>query len=186
MAHHRSTTSELADVDDEVLMARFAAGRADAFTELSDRYEAPVFGFCLRLLGDADSAEDAFQDTMMAVIEHRLRYRAHGRLRSWLFTIARNVCRDRARVGERRTRLLTLHGSPVQAVDVGPARAIESRDELTRILATLSVDHREILLLHRYQGFSYAEIAEMTSSTEASVKQKAYRAVMALRSERRR
>jgi RNA polymerase sigma-70 factor (ECF subfamily) len=186
MIRSSSATSELVDVDDEVLMARFAAGRAEAFTELYDRYEAPLFGFCLRILGDAESAEDAFQDTMMAVIEQRFRYRACGRLRSWLFTIARNVCLDRARTGQRSTRLLTLYASPDQAVDVGPAQALESRDELTRLLATLTVDQREILLLHRSEGFSYAEIAEMTSSSEGSVKQKAHRALLALRSKRTR
>ena len=166
-------------------MARFAAGHTEAFAELYDRYEAPLFSFCLRFLGDPDSGEDAFQDTMMTVIEQRFRYRARGHLRSWLFTIARNVCLDRARIGQRRTRLLTLHGSPDQAVDAGPARAIESRDELTRLFATLPANQREILLLHRYNGFSYAEIAEMTSSTKAAVKQQAYRALLALRSEGR-
>ena len=90
MIRSPSTTSELGDVDDEVLMARFAAGHAEAFEELYDRYEARLFGFCLRLLGDADNAADAFQDTMITVIEQRFRYRARGNLRGWLFTIARN------------------------------------------------------------------------------------------------
>ena len=183
MIHNRSAAPELLDVDDELLMARFAAGHAEAFAELYERYEAPLFGFCLRHLGDPDNAEDAFQDTMMTVIEQRFQYRARGRLRSWLFTIARNVCLDRARLGQRRARLLSLHESPDQPVDVGPARDAESRDELIRLLATLLPDQREILLLHRYHGFSYAEIAVMTSSTEAAVKQKAYRALLALRSE---
>ena len=185
MTRSQSAAPELLDADDEVLMARFAAGHADAFTELYERYEAPLFGFCLRFLGDRDHAEDAFQDTMMTVVEQRFRYRDHGSLRNWLFTIARNVCLDRARRGQRRARLLSLHGSPDQAVDVGPARDTESRDELIRLLATLPADQREILLLHRYHGFSYAEIAVMTSSTEAAVKQKAYRALLALRSEGR-
>lgn len=166
--------------DDEVLMARFAAGDAGAFTVLYARYEAPVYGFCLRLLGDRDLAEDAFQDTFVTLIDQRFRYRDQGRLRGWLFTIARNVCLDRLRMAERRDNLRPFL-SRSSALRRSPAQAAEERDELTRLLAVLPSDQREILLLHRHAGFSYTEIAEMKGSTEAAVKQKAYRAAVALR-----
>lgn len=167
--------------DDEVLMARFAAGDATAFAALYDRYESTVYGFCLRLLGDRDVADDAFQDTFITLIDQRFRYRDQGRLRGWLFTIARNVCLDRLRTAERRDQLRPLASARSAALPRSPARAAEERDELTRLLAVLPADQREILLLHRHAGFSYAEIAEMKASTEAAVKQKAYRAAVALR-----
>ncbi len=165
-------------------MARFAAGHAEAFEALYDRYEAPLFGFCLRLVGDEDLAQDAFQDTFITVIEQRLRYRDRGRFRSWLFTVAHNTCLDRARLGRRRAHLLELHSRTGTSVEASPEQAITSRDELAQVLAGLPPDQREIVLLHRYEGFSYAEIAEMTSSTTPAVKQKAYRALAALRSTR--
>lgn len=166
--------------DDEVLMARFAAGDIAAFSVLYDRYEASVYGFCLRLLGDRDAADDAFQDTFVTLIDQRFRYRDQGRLRGWLFTIARNVCLDRLRMAERRDNLRPFLPR-ISALGRSPARAAEERDELTRLLAVLPPDQREILLLHRHAGFSYAEIAELKRSTEAAVKQKAYRAAVALR-----
>ena len=180
----RRTTEarELVEADDEVLMARFAAGHPEAFSELYERYERPVYGFCLRLLGDRDRAEDAFQDTFVTMLEQRLRYQDRGRFKSWLFTLARNVCLDRARQSVRRKRLLTLHAPSHGASEHEPDRVAELRDELTQLLASLPRDQREILLLHRYEGFSYAEIAGMTASTEVAVKQKAYRALLALRS----
>ena len=180
----RRTTEarELVEADDEVLMARFAAGHPEAFSELYERYEGPVYGFCLRLLGERDRAEDAFQDTFVTMVEQRLRYQDRGRFKSWLFTLARNVCLDQARQSVRRRRLLGLHASSGRASEREPDRVVEMRDELTRLLGSLPRDQREILLLHRYEGFSYAEIAGMTSSTEVAVKQKAYRALLALRS----
>ena len=102
----------LPEADDEVLMARFAAGDHSAFVVLYDRYAGPLYGFCLRLLGDADLADDAFQDTFVSLIDQRFGYRDRGRLRSWMFTIARNVCLDRLRLADRRTNLISLHGGP--------------------------------------------------------------------------
>ena len=184
MIAKKQALAELVHVDDEVLMARFAAGHTEAFEALYDRYEEPLFSFCLRLIGDQEVAQDAFQDTFITVIEQRLRYRERGRFRSWLFTVAHNTCLDRARLGRRRAHLLELHSSTGSNVEASPEQAITARDELVRLLAGLPIDQREILLLHRYAGFSYAEIAEMTSTTAAAVKQKAYRALAALRSTR--
>ncbi len=175
-------TAERPQMDDELLMARFAAGHAEAFDELYGRYEGPLYGFCARLLGDADEAADAFQEAFIKVIEQRASYRA-GRFRSWVFTIARNECLDRMRRGGRQARLLELH-APDTTHHVDTAAAIDARDELTKLLAELPSEQREITLLHRYHGFSYAEIARMTGSSEAATKQKAYRALLTLRQAR--
>jgi RNA polymerase sigma-70 factor, ECF subfamily len=174
----------LLDVDDEVLMARFVAGETEAFEVLYDRYESSVFGFCLRLLEDRARAEDALQDTFMTVVEQRFRYRDRGRFRSWVFTVAHNTCLDRVRLHERRSKLLSMNRSHLTQADTRPESSIESRDEVAHVLAALPPDQREIVLLHKYAGFSYAEIAEMTSSTSTAVKQKAYRALMTIRSQR--
>ncbi len=54
--------------------------------------------------------------------------------------------------------------------------------DLERLLSNLPTDQREVLVLHQMHGFSYAEIAEITGATEVGVKQKAYRALKALKS----
>jgi len=168
-------------VDDDALMANYLRGDAAAFTELYARYEAPLFGFCVRYLGDRDAAADAFQETFMRVVDGSGSYVPRGRFRSWLFTIARRVCVDAVRAD--RKHVGTTH--PLENVEShesnDPARVVGDRDEIERHLSTLSREQREVLLLHRYHGFAYAEIATMTRSTEAAVKQKAYRALRALR-----
>jgi RNA polymerase sigma-70 factor (ECF subfamily) len=57
------------------------------------------------------------------------------------------------------------------------------QSDLERLLSTLPTEQREVLLLHQMQGFSYAQIAEMTGATEVGVKQKAYRALKTLKSQ---
>ncbi len=168
---------------DDALMARFAAGAVAAFDELYEYYEAPIYGFCLRYLSDADSADDAFQEVFVRVIEARKSYRPRERFRSWVFTITRRVCVDRSR--ERTHEPLEAAVRDTHMVLRSSVEDIEHRDEVERVLSVLTPEQREVLLLHRYYGFSYGEIGEMIGATEAAVKQKAYRALLGLRNGRR-
>ena len=154
--------------DDDRLMARFAAGDAKAFDELYARYEVPVYALCLRLLGDPDAAADAFQDSFIRLVDTRHDYHGQNRFRSWFFTVARNLCFDRLRHDRRWGRSLEFHADGPADPRPSVAHTVEFRDLVARILGALPRDQREVLLLHRYHDFSYAEIAKMTGSTEAA------------------
>ena len=168
---------------DDALMMRYAQGDVTAFEELYYRYESRLYGFCLRQLGDSDAAADAFQEVFKRVVDAHRTYEPKGRFASWIFTIARRVCVDQLRGAER--------VAPTEAVahsrelEASPASPIEDRlaqqDELQRLLALLPAEQREVLLLSKYEGFSYGEIARMLGSTEVAVRQKAYRALKTLR-----
>ncbi len=168
-----------------MLMERYARGDLDAFEELYRRYERRVYGFCLRFLGDPDGAADAFQDVFLRLIGARHKYEARGRFAQWIFAIARRVCVD----GVRGSRREAYHDDSPRAaentVGVDPVESFAYKDALQRLLQRMPAEQREVLLLSRYYGFKYGEIAEMTGSTEAAVKQKAYRAVQSIRRTRR-
>lgn len=179
-----SDDSRMVEEDDR-LMRQFAGGDESAFETLYRRYEAPVYGFCARYLGDLDRAADAFQETWIRLIDARDRFEPRGRFRSWLFTLAHRACADQLRDARRTDQLAAVSAASARAAaEASPSKheiAVTSRDEVTWLLGALPSDQREILLLARYHGFTYAEIAEMTDSTEAAVKQKAYRAIKAVR-----
>ncbi len=166
-------------------MERYAEGDPAAFRELYDRWSDRVYGFCLRYLGDESEAADAFQDTFHRLIESRDRYEEQGRFESWLFTLARRACAERARSTSSDREARSLDEEPAGPTPVSdrprPDRRAEDRDELRRLLSQLTEGQREVLLLAKCEGFTYAEIAEMTGSTEAAVKQKVYRALRKLR-----
>lgn len=170
---------------DDDLMRRYADGDVRAFERLYERYEGRVYGFCLRRLGDPAAAADAFQDAWRRVVDARQRYEPRGRFESWLFTLVRRACVERRRSrpdAEERDADPTAESSPT-AVAGGPSAddEVARRDELRRLLARLTDGQREALLLSKYQGFTYREVAEITGSTEAAVKQKVYRALKTLR-----
>ena len=173
--------AEMERADDDLLMERYARGDAAAFQELYDHYERRIYSFCLRFLGDADAAADAFQDVFIRVVDASDRYEGQGRFASWIFTVARRVCLDRVRA-MRPTESLDHQAAPASTTDI--AEQIAHRDELQRLLGSLPRDHREILLMNRYHGLTYREIAEITATSEAAVKQKAYRALESLRATR--
>ncbi len=170
--------AESASPTDDALGRAYAGGDVTAFATLYTRYEARVFGFCLRYLGDRDTAADAFQETFMRLVDGAVGYEPRGRFPSWIFTIARRVCLDILRADKKQPSLGDAGDIPAIS---GPAADIERRDELERYLSRLPPEQREVLLLHRYHGFAYEEVAAMTGSTEAAVKQKAYRALKTLR-----
>lgn len=170
---------------DDDLMRRYAEGDVRAFERLYERYEGRVHGFCLRRLGDPDAAADAFQDAWRRVVDARWRYEPQGRFESWLFTLVRRACADLRRSrpdAEERCADPTGEGAPTPVAG-DPAADDETarRDELRRLLGRLTDGQREALLLSKYEGFSYREVAEITGSTEAAVKQKVYRALKRLR-----
>ncbi len=168
---------------DDALMVRYARGDVAAFEELYYRYESRLYGFCLRQLGDSDAAADAFQEVFKRVVDARRTYEPKGRFASWIFTIARRVCVDQLRSAERVAPTEAVAIS--REVEASPASPIEDRlaqqDQLQRLLALLPAEQREVLLLSKYEGFSYGEVARMLGSTEVAVRQKAYRALKTLR-----
>ncbi len=114
----------------------------------------------------------------MRLVDGAVRYEPRGRFPSWIFTIARRVCLDVLRTDKKQRPVGSVGDIPAMS---GPAADIERRDELERYLSRLPPEQREVLLLHRYHGFAYEEVATMTGSTVAAVKQKAYRALKTLR-----
>ena len=144
---------------------------ADEVLQLFQEHGAAVYRFCCVTLGRRDEAEDVVQDTFLKLLQHLRHERDRSNLRAWLFTVAANGCRDRARF---RFRWLPWSAeSDVRVVD--PDRTPEWRDALA-VLRQLSARDRLLLSL-RAQGLSYREIAGAARVNEASVGRLLARAV---------
>ena len=78
-------------------MAAVRRGDEGALGVLLDRYRSRLFAFLIRRVGDPSAAEDLFQETWLRVVRARERFDPRRRFSTWLFQIANNLCRDRAR-----------------------------------------------------------------------------------------
>lgn len=180
---------DAADLD--LLLARAAQNDPQALANLVDRYSRRVFGLLLRLTGDRDAAEDLLQETFLRVVRMIGEYEHVGRFEAWLFRIAANLARDRARKHGRRGPTASLDDCPTTPgplVSDGPAsdpsRELEQTEagaRLTTALEQLNDAEREIILLRYYSDLSFREIAELLEIPLGTALARAHRALKRLR-----
>ncbi len=137
------------------------------FDGLFQRLYPSLYRYLHRLTGDADAAEDIAQEAFVRLLRQDF---PEAEVRPWLFTVAMNLVRDRARKSERRQRLLT--GAPaLTRPSALPDEEIERSERILRVrrvLARLSERDRQLLLM-REEGFKYEEIAQVVGVAPASV-----------------
>lgn len=142
---------------------------------VDEHYEA-VFRFCVRCIGSRH-AEDATQECFLIAMRRWHEYRGLSQVRTWLFGIARNVCRNLARDPD------NLYSSLEIWQEVAPSRedAIIDRLLLREVLAGLSLEHREVIVLHELERLNYSQIAELLGIPEGTVKSRVHYAFQNLK-----
>jgi len=139
------------------------------FDATFDQHYPGLVRYCMRLTGDRDVAEDIAQESMVRLFDHRVEGPEAG-VRAWLFKTATHLVRDRHRVGKNRLRLLEEHPFLPSETE-GPERSLERSEARARAreaLDGLPPRDREILLM-RYSGFTYSEIAEAIDVAATSI-----------------
>jgi RNA polymerase sigma-70 factor (ECF subfamily) len=168
--------------DDRRLIREYLAGSGSAFGALFDRHNPSLYAFAFRLLGQQQDAEDLCQSTWLRAIQSVGTYAARGSFRAWLHAVALSVYKN-----ERRKRSLEVELQPdIAAADTASGtqeivERLELAREAHRALLALEPEHREVLILHRFQGFRYREIAAMLACPVGTVKSRLHYALEALR-----
>jgi RNA polymerase sigma-70 factor, ECF subfamily len=156
--------------DDGELLRRIASHDGRAFEVLYRRYARPVYALALRRLGDRASAEEAVQETFMAVWRSARSYRPErGAASSWLYAIARNAVVDR-----HRARPEPVAEPPDRVSDEpGPADRAEHgwlAWRVHRAVAELPERERRVVELAYWHGLSQSEVAERLEIPLGTVK----------------
>ena len=166
-------------------MREVRSGRTGALATLFERHHARVYRFCVRIIGNRQTAEDLVQDVFMRMLKYRATFRDDVAFGPWMFRIARNACTDHLRRVAREgspCRPGTVSVEDLPAVGHDAAEAEEDRAELVRrALLSLPLERREVLVLSRYEFKSYEEIANALGCSVGAVKVRAHRAIKQLR-----
>lgn len=154
----------------------------DFIRALYEQHARPLLGYALRLTGgDRQRAEDVVQETLLRAWRHpETLERTPDAVRPWLFTVARNIAVDAYRARRARPLEAGPDGLDVIAVDDEIDRALEAW-QVTDALASLSADHRQVLVETYYRGRSVAEAAATLGIPPGTVKSRTYYALRALR-----
>ncbi|HEX2060065.1 MAG TPA: RNA polymerase sigma factor [Thermoanaerobaculia bacterium] len=161
------------------------AGDHSPASEIYDRYSGRIYNFAFRFLRNAEAAEDATQEVFVKMLKHANQFHGDAKLSTWLFSITANWCRDYLRKADNKSKetddvLVTLPAP----TELAPDRNLERREDEQRVrkaLESLTAEQREAILLSRYQGLSYAEIAQIAGCSEGAVKTRVFRAMETLK-----
>lgn len=162
------------------LLAASRGGDTRAFDEIVTRQRERVYMVAYHILRNSDDALDVVQDTFIRAWKHLDRFDGAASLGSWLSRIATNASIDVVR--RRQARPQTEFEAAPMAIDAAshttparPDRPGESldraamRDRFDRALATLSPEHRAVIVLKEIEDFSYQEIADAVGCSIGTV-----------------
>jgi len=166
---------------DEQLMLQVKGGKVEMLAILFEKYNIKLYNFFLRLTGDKGSSEDMAQDVFFRILKYRSSYRGEHKFTTWMYSIARNVNIDRSKKNEDYPLDQKWTQEPANIRAPEEQKTIEQDHLLLdRALARLPLKKREVLVLSRYQGMKYKEIARLLDTSLENVKVLAHRAIKEL------
>ena len=170
--------------DDSALMLRYQDGDVAAFEILYRRHKDPVYRYLLRLCGQAEAAEDVFQEVWGKIIKARASYRPTAKFTTYLYRVAHNCFIDHIRRNKRHADNTILDperlGDGAESLETATERSL-ARERLEAALVELPEEQRDAFLLREEGGLSVDEIAAVTGCNRETAKSRLRYAVSKLR-----
>jgi RNA polymerase sigma-70 factor (ECF subfamily) len=179
------------------LIERLIARDERAFSELVRTYERRVLGLVTRMLGNREEARELTQEVFIQVFKAIATFRGEAKLSTWIYRIAVNLCKNRAKyLRVRHTDEQDQLDQVAERVPLGETKRanvgqVERPDEMMagrqvevivqRAILQLEPSFRECLVLRDVEELSYEEIEQITGLAQGTVKSRIHRARSQLR-----
>ncbi|HEY5729359.1 MAG TPA: sigma-70 family RNA polymerase sigma factor [Anaerolineales bacterium] len=175
--------------DEKTWAIQAQQGSDEAFTQLVETYQKPIYNLCYRMLGEPGSAEDAAQETFLRAYQNLHRYDVSRSFGTWILSIAAHYCIDLLR--KKKFTMFSMdaendNGMTFELPDASaPDPEIESvkreqRDRLHLLLKDLDTTDRAAVIMRYWHDFSEVEIADSLNLTVSAVKSRLHRSRRAL------
>ena len=182
----------LESMTDEQLVALTQEGNLQAFNNLTSRWQASIYRFVLRVLGNQEDARDVCQEALLKAYVNIGRLRNGRKFKAWLHHIALNLCRDRFRSATARADIRTFEEEGFDEKRLAAEHALgrspeahATQNSLLRVLGDvfhqIPVEQRTALLLREYHGFTSEEIGEITGVPAATVRTRIFYGLRSIR-----
>jgi RNA polymerase sigma-70 factor (ECF subfamily) len=154
------------------LVAIVLSGRSEAFEPLVMPYRQPLLALAYRLTSNREDAMEVAQEALLRAFKYLARYDSSRSFRNWLFQIAANEARDRARKRRRETGALEDAGRelPGSQDPESGRRSQEFRSDLEKCLSVLSRREREVFILRDIEELDIRETAKALGCSSLSVR----------------
>jgi len=157
------------------------------FEDAVKSMEREIMRFLMRSTGDRDDAMDLFQETWLRAYRAYPTLQSEDGLRPWVFRIASNLCRNRARDRMRRGRVISHESADCESVERRAPQHINGGPEgalhLKRSIARLPGKQGQALMMRKFAGLEYGEIGTALNCSADSARACVYQALKKLRIE---
>jgi RNA polymerase sigma-70 factor (ECF subfamily) len=169
--------------EEQVWLEQARRGDKNAFGQLIEAYQGPVYNLAYRMLGNAGEAEEAAQEAFIRAYTRLDSYDPAHKFSTWLLSITSNYCIDQIR--KRRAVLLSIddplppHPALHSDNNKGPEAQYlaQEREMLVQgLLSELPAEYRQAVVLRYWYDMSYEEIADVQKTTVSAVKSRLFRA----------
>jgi RNA polymerase sigma factor (sigma-70 family) len=169
------------ELSDEILMYKVKLDNLDYMTQLFNKYNNLILNYFFYLTGKKEDSRDLTQEVFLRLIKYRKSFNRQKSFKPWLYQIAKNILINYSKTKQNKTidfNNINYHEIIQLENDCDNSR----KDNLLyKSISKLPFEYREIIVLSKFQGLKYRQIAELFSTTEASIKNKILRAMYKLR-----
>jgi RNA polymerase sigma-70 factor, ECF subfamily len=161
---------------DEELMGKVARGDSQAFEILVNRHQRRILNLIFRLIGNRTQAEDVAQDVFVQIWQAAEEYKPRAKFTTWVYRITANLCLDLLKSAHHRQifihpnegeELFSCSDNTRSPEDL--LLAAEKSRQISAILQTLPTNQRMAVILKKYDGLSYQEIAQVLGCSVSAV-----------------
>jgi RNA polymerase sigma-70 factor, ECF subfamily len=179
---------QLMSENEKDLLSKSKKGDIEAFEKLIEGCQKKVFNIALRIIGNYDDACELSQEVFIRIFKSIKNFKEESSFSTWVYKITTNVCFDELRKQKNKNvisldeKIIFKEGeAEYQLKDTAltPDAILEKKEleeVVAKAIATLSKEHRSVIVLRDIQGFCYEEIAQILKCPEGTVKSRINRA----------
>jgi RNA polymerase sigma factor (sigma-70 family) len=169
------------ELSDEYLMEKVKLGNIDYMSELFKRYNKQILNYFYKSTGKLEDSQDLTQMVFLRILEYRTSFDKSKCFKPWMYHVAKNVINRHYQFKKDNVLFVETPDNVSNSLSQYDLPDHSQDEKLYKSINKLSDEYKDLIILSKFQGLKYKEIAEIFSTTEASIKNKIFRALDKLR-----